>query len=117
MSDPTCPTRHPVKQGDTAAALSEHLAIDGISLDLRNATVTGTLRDRHGGTPITRDAVILQSGQNQDQEQPNVSWTPHPTDFEPGLMDFEWLVRNGDGSKVRFPRKGYHVIEVTAALA
>lgn len=105
---------HPVTKGDTGAAFEDHLMLDGESVDLAGASVGAYMQAKDGTQLIENGTVaILQTGDDQDQTEPNVRFTPETGDLNAlGIHSFKWKVTLSGGGIVWFPRGKPHLVEV-----
>lgn len=111
---PYCIKPHPAKKGDTLAA-EDHPAVDGVSVDFADATVTLVGRLKGADEALFEvDAVVLQSGADQDPRLPSLRATvPPASNATAGLLELEWHATWDAGATVQtYPREGKHNVLV-----
>ena len=104
-------------QGDTGVAFSDHLKMQGESIDLTGANVQALMVSQKGTVLINLEsAEILQSGEDQDMSEPNVRYVFSDADLETaGTHKFQWKVTFPSGRFVTRPPEA-HQIKVVESL-
>lgn len=111
----TCKDKvYPVTKGDTGSAFTDHLMIDGESVDLAGASIGAYMQAQDGTQLIDNGTVsILQSGDDQDRTEPNIQFIPESGDLDTlGTHNFKWKVTLPGGGIIWFPRGKPYLIEV-----
>jgi hypothetical protein len=119
----SCQKIFDVKRGDTARKFQDHLTLNGVSLDLAGGSAKCILRSRDETIVIVRPVTILQTGEDQDQTEPNVEAQPQAGDLDvAGMYDLEWQVTLASGRRLTLPQgppgsgRAYHQIRVWDTL-
>lgn len=90
-----------LKQHDTSRPITDTLTINGVAINLANATVSLIFRAADG-TVTKRTATIVSAGFGQ------VQYTPIPADVAtPGIFDLEWEIVFVDSTNLTVPTSGY----------
>lgn len=110
---------HKVKQGDTARQFQDHLAVDGRSIDLGDGgSVKFVLKTADGTILIDQSATVLQSGDAQDADLPNVEYQPATGELDTvGTHNAEWHCTFADLTHLTLPQSGYHRVEIYRVLS
>lgn len=109
---------YPVKQGDTGSKFQDHLELNGVSLDLTGAAVTGVMKSQAGTVLFQRRGTVLQTGTSQVKKNPNVEMALESGDLDAvGTHRFEWQVELSTGRTITMPRGGYYLVRVFEKLA
>lgn len=124
----SCQAIYPIKQNDTGCDFTDHLELDGESLDMADVHVC--IKSQSGDILVDeKQGTILQTGDDQDKTEPNVRWRPQTGDLDiaKGIHLFEWHVELANGKKLTMPRgsaepgsdfdtDGYYLIKVYETL-
>jgi hypothetical protein len=107
----------PIMAGDDGFKFSDHISLDGESVDLEGATVELVIRDAQEVVLAEWEAAVLQWGDDQDDTEPNVECTP-PTDgiSQLGTHDLQWFITLRGGAHLVYPRGEPHKIRVYETL-
>lgn len=100
----SCEVVHEITQNDTGVAFSDHLSVQGVSIDLTDAQVQALLVTQAGTVLVESNADVLQEGTDQDKTEPNVRYLFAADDLETvGLHNFQWRVTLPNGRVITRP--------------
>jgi hypothetical protein len=112
-----CEQVWPIMAGDDGFKFTDHLALDGTSLDLEGATVELVIRDAQENLLAEWPATVLQEGDDQDDTLPNVECAPSAGGLtQLGTHDLQWRVTFAGGTHLTYPRGKPHKIRVYETL-
>jgi hypothetical protein len=101
-----------IKQHDTKAIFTDALRVNGVAVDLTNATITFVMRGV-GGVGIEQTAAITNPPGSDGQ----VNYVPVASDVSVAA-DYkqQWRVHFSDGKYLTFPNNGYNRVTILPDL-